>query len=447
MTSAFYRTVWRWHFYAGLFVMPFILLLSITGGIYLFKPQIDGWQEVGFRNQPTATLVSPAAQVEAALAAHPGSTFAAYRLPTEAGEAAMVHIGLPDRTMRDVYVAPGGRVLATRDPDAAITAVVRNLHGSLLVGLPGDMLVELAGSWTIVMLLTGIYLWWPRGRGLAGIVYPRLDRRGARLRDLHAVTGFWVAGFALVLLVSGLPWAGVWGNAFRMVRAEFGLTKGPPDWHLRDAAQTEHAEHDHAAMPKGPLQTSLALLPAMVAHARAERLAFPALVKPPGTIEAHGPMRGIPSKTWKIASEAQNRTLVRSVDYDLSGREVARIGWDDKHPIDKAVNLGISWHEGALFGWLNVAAGLFTALAMVTMVVTSFLLWRRRRPAGRLGAPSLPAVPARIGGVAAIVVVLAVLLPMLALSLVVMFAVERLVLMRVPAAREWLGLGRLPAVS
>ncbi len=39
--SALYPTIWRWHFYAGLFVLPFILILSITASIYLFKPQIE----------------------------------------------------------------------------------------------------------------------------------------------------------------------------------------------------------------------------------------------------------------------------------------------------------------------------------------------------------------------------------------------------------------------
>ena len=34
--AALYRTIWRWHFYAGLFVLPFILILSVTGSIYLF---------------------------------------------------------------------------------------------------------------------------------------------------------------------------------------------------------------------------------------------------------------------------------------------------------------------------------------------------------------------------------------------------------------------------
>ena len=36
-----YRTLWRWHFYAGLFVMPLLLVLAVTGTIYCFQPQIE----------------------------------------------------------------------------------------------------------------------------------------------------------------------------------------------------------------------------------------------------------------------------------------------------------------------------------------------------------------------------------------------------------------------
>lgn len=34
--TSLYRTIWRWHFYAGLFVVPLVIVLSITGIIYLF---------------------------------------------------------------------------------------------------------------------------------------------------------------------------------------------------------------------------------------------------------------------------------------------------------------------------------------------------------------------------------------------------------------------------
>ena len=68
------------------------------------------------------------------------------------------------------------------------------------------------------------------------------------LRDLHAVTGFWVSGLALVLLTTGLPWASVWGDPFRIARAEMGLVQGAQDWKTGSAAP--HAEHDHDAMMK-----------------------------------------------------------------------------------------------------------------------------------------------------------------------------------------------------
>ena len=39
--SSHYQRIWRWHFYAGLFVAPFLILLSLTGILYLYKPQLD----------------------------------------------------------------------------------------------------------------------------------------------------------------------------------------------------------------------------------------------------------------------------------------------------------------------------------------------------------------------------------------------------------------------
>ncbi|HRE36624.1 MAG TPA: PepSY-associated TM helix domain-containing protein, partial [Sphingopyxis terrae] len=70
-----YRTIWRWHFYAGLFVIPFILILSLTGAAYLFKPQIDRWEERDWRGLAAAQRVDADAQVAAALAAFPGAAF------------------------------------------------------------------------------------------------------------------------------------------------------------------------------------------------------------------------------------------------------------------------------------------------------------------------------------------------------------------------------------
>jgi uncharacterized iron-regulated membrane protein len=72
--SALYRAVWRWHFIAGLLVLPFLILMAITGGIYLFKDELDhiiyrAWDEV----PPHATRVLPTSAIISFVQAATGS--------------------------------------------------------------------------------------------------------------------------------------------------------------------------------------------------------------------------------------------------------------------------------------------------------------------------------------------------------------------------------------
>jgi uncharacterized iron-regulated membrane protein len=122
----------------------------------------------------------------------------------------------------------------------------------------------------------------------------------------------------------------------------------------------------------------------------------------------------------------------------MTGAVLSREGFGDKHVIDRAVGYGIAWHEGQLFGWINQLIGLFTALALITLMVTGFIMWRRRKPEGVLGAPA--ALPVRIRGAVVLLLLLAALLPLLAASLIVLLFLERLVLPRLPALSRWLGL-------
>lgn len=436
MTGTLYRTLWRWHFYAGLFVMPMVLLLALTGSLFLFKPQIDAFEERAWRGLATAPVVSADAQVAAALAAFPGARLHAYRLPAAPGDAALVHVGPVNGGMRDVFVAPDGRVLGALDPDQRLMAVVQRLHGQLLLGPAGSWLVELAASWAIVMIITGLVLWSPRRAGLAGVLWPRFGAGGRLVwRDLHAVAGFWVAGLALVLLLTGLPWADAWGRGFKAVRAELGWVKGRQDWTIggrpaSDAGPGTHAEHGHQAM----LAMATAAAPAvtlaqMVEQARARQLAWPALVKP-GAAGGDG---------WTVQSESQNRPLRVTLVYGRDGRLLRREGFADKHPIDQVIGYGVAWHEGQLFGWVNQLIGLTTALLLVTLSVTGFVMWRRRKPADRLGAPPPSAATPRRMWLVPVTLALALLLPLLGVSLLVLLAFDQWLLPRLPGFAHWLG--------
>ncbi|MBV1692028.1 PepSY domain-containing protein [Novosphingobium sp. G106] len=444
--SSLYNSVWRWHFYAGMIVIPFILVLAVTGAAYLFKPQVERWEERAFHGLPVASAVEPHVQVAAALAAFPGTRLSSYRLPDRTGDAAMIHLVTPDgRVACDAFVSPRGEVLGSMLPEARMMAWIKRLHGQLLLGKRGSWLVELVASWAIVLVLSGLYLWWPRRGGLAGVIWPRL-LSGKRVfwRDLHAVTGFWISGLVLLLLATGLPWAGLWGGAFKAVRTELGWLKGPQTWTLGGEAprlenSASHAMHNQAApmrmVPTPPaVRTSI---DDFVVKAKQEQLAFPVIVTPPDPAGTNGIF------AWTVRSDAQNRPLQMTITYDAgTGREIAREGFADGHIADRIVGYGIAWHEGQLFGWLNQLIGVLTAIGLIVMAISGFILWRRRKPEHGLGAPPPAKFTERMGIVVAIALVLAAVLPLLAASLVVLWLFERLALPHLPRVAAWLGASR-----
>lgn len=423
-SAALYRRIWRWHFYAGLFVLPFILILSLTGAVYLFKPQTDRWEERAYQGLSVEGSVSSDRQLEAALASNPGARFQHYRLPEEKGDAAMIQIGLPGGGQRDIFVSPQGKVLGAIEPGTRISDIVALIHGSLLLGTWGDWLVELAASWTIVLIITGLYLWWPRPFRVAGTLWPRLLLKGRPLlKDIHRVTGFWIAGLVLVMLASGLPWAGVWGGAFTWARTELGLIEGRQDWKI--GAGGEHDAHAHHATPQASPAAAMPPglpLSAFVARAEMERMAPPVLILPPHAPQRFGPPTGA---VWTVKSETQNRPLARHVTYDPStAAEISRSGFADKHLIDRVVNTGIAWHEGQLFGLANQLLGLATAIALIALSIVGVLMWLKRRPQGQVGSPPSAGRVQSRSAVAALIL-LAITLPLFGASLILLLILDK----------------------
>lgn len=436
-----YRAIWRWHFYAGVVCIPFMIVLALTGSIYLFKPQVEAFID---RPYDRLALQGPPAPLEAqaaaAVAAVPGGRLKTIELRADPTDAARIIVRDAAGAETRVYVRPDDlAVLKTVREDERFMEVAKTIHGELLMGERGSILVELAACWGILMVVTGLYLWWPRGHsGLAGVVFPRLGR-GSRLmwRDLHAVTGFWISGLVLFLLVTGLPWATVWGDAFKEVRRLTGTAAVRQDW--TNSRADEHAEHRAAAQAEDHMARHGHLDAAgprlsydrIAASVRAMDLPPPVLVTPPS---ARTP-------NWVVSSETQDRPLRVELELDpATGAVARRESFADRHIIDRVVGVAIAAHEGQLFGPLNQALGVLAALGLVTLSATAAMVWWRRRPEGVLGAPERLGDGRVSAGWIVLVVVLGVLLPVLGASLIAIGLLETLLLRRLPGVRTWLGL-------
>lgn len=418
--KALYRTLWRWHFYAGLFCIPLVITLSVTGAIYLFKPQVETWLDAPYQNlQLGGRRAEPREQIAAALAALPEAKFHSYQLPRKADDAVVISaFSAGERFL--VYVNPFNlNVLNIREYDAQFFQLVRTLHGELLAGNVGSVLVELAACWAIVLILTGLYLWWPRSStGLAGVLYPRLKLGGRGFwRDVHAVVGVWVSLFALFLLITGLPWALVWGSAFKEVRA---LTE--QSWPVTGAQEMQ----SWRASTTNTYDLTTDLIQA------AQSLAF----APPVELSVSDPETNV----WQVASQSQNRPQRATAFISAQAAEVQKLKtFADKPTIDRVIGIGVAAHEGQLFGWLNQLLGLLTACGLILLSVSGCILWYKRKPSEGLGAPPIAPNPPVQRAVFAMVLVCALFLPLLLVSLVAIFLIERGLLMFFPALSRWLG--------
>lgn len=441
--KAFHNAVWRWHFYAGLLCIPFVIWLALTGSIYLWRPQIEAWLDRPYDRLATAGPAASAdAQAAAALAAVPGSTLHEYILPQAPDQAVRILVAR-DGIDRRVYVDPRSlAVLKVATEEKRPMRVLFHLHGELLAGALGSYLVEIAACWAIVMLLTGLYLWWPSGRsGLAGTLYPRLGRGGRVFwRDLHAVTGIWVSLLALALILTGLPWAKGWGGYLAEIRALTGTARGPVDWTIggkmpkTDAASEPHDGHD--GMTMGAMATAPPRpgdLARVVAAARPLAIAPPVAILPPKSAGA----------PWSAVSGAADRPLRGEARIDgATGKVRSRTAFADRHWIDRAVGYGVAGHEGALFGLANQLLGTLACLFLVLLAVSGAILWWRRRPVGLLGAPIRLSRPRAGIGLVMLVGALGLCLPMFGATLAGVLLLDAVVLRRLPRASRWLGLSR-----
>ena len=443
---SFYNLAWRWHFYAGLFVAPFMIMLSLTGIIYLFKPQLDNLMYSDLLHVTPSHHQLSAEQLQQRVLSHfPQAAVSKYFPPLNAEGSAQFVVQEAGHEL-NVFVDPyRGEILGTQDAKFNLQAIARLIHGELMIGTIGDRLVELAAGWGIMLVVSGLYLWWPRGNSPAGVLWPRFTRRGRVLwRDLHAVTGFWGSVFLLFMLLSGMAWTGMWGKQYAELWNTFpaamwndvpksdrqagelntGKVQTVP-WALENTPMPvstgEHAEHmNHGNMHAAPAAPKVSLQ--QVVNIATERG-----IEPGYSITQPKTADGVFTVSV-FADDPRNDATLHIDQY--TGKVLADVRWSDYSTVSKATELSVMLHEGKFFGWLNQLLILLVCLMILLGSISGLVIWWKRRPTGGLGVPPLRHDLPRWKAAMVIMFGLAVAFPLVGASLVVVYVVDRLVLSR-----------------
>lgn len=445
-----YFLTWRWHFYAGLFVIPFMLMLSVTGLVMLFDDEIEfaRYQSI-LQVTPQHHEVLPSVQLANVQARYPEGTVTQFVPAKQVDLANRFNVKFADGTSRFVTVDPyTGTVLGTIDRSDSWYQLANDIHGELLIGEYGDYLIEVAASLSILLLVTGIYLWWPRDNASrAGFLRLRLNSgKRVMMRDLHANLGGLTSIILLFFLLSGLAWAGIWGGKFVQPWSSFPAQK----WDDVPLSTLTHQDLNHGSEEEMPWNLEQTPLPASHDHSNmadsehhtmTENIGIDAMVSKARELGfTHYKLNFPRSETGVFTLSANTMsgdiidpTQDRTSHFDqYSGALLADVTWEDYNLVAKAMAAGIALHQGDISVFNKVANALL-CLGFVVIAVTGGIMWWLRRPVGqgKLGVPAKFASDGVWKTALVTLVVIGVLFPLAGASIAVALLLDWLLFNRV----------------
>ena len=393
-----YPLLWRWHFVIGLLCAPLLLVLSITGALYAFQPQLEpllerDWQRIS----PCADCASRPVSEQLAVVQqrYPKAELEHYGRYRDAQRSAVVYIKNTDESEdRIVWLNPYTlEVLGSRLEDEGFFPTVFELHTKLLSGEIGRWLIELVASWVLVTLVLGLLLWWPRRTKKQGGWQPRLASKGRRFwRDLHAVGGFYLLPTALIVVYTGLLFSPVAGKA---LMAEMAVAGQIPSAFL--------------SPPKVTPSAAVIRIDPLVEDFLADAPAADWFINFPHDEDAPLVINIREALPWNT----------RMVYYDpYTGQRLATLKWDEFKVGAKALLLFFPLHTGLLLAWPGQILALVTALGLAAMTGSGVWMWWLRRKPGSLSMPRLRQSPPLGTAFYSVVIILGILMPLFGLSVV-----------------------------
>lgn len=446
-SRSFYFVAWRWHFYAGLYVAPFLIMLAVTGLMMLWTSVLFGRDgEKYYTVTPARTQVAVSVQADASRAAIPDGRVIQYIAPRTADGAAIFRVSKGEASSMVAVDPYSGKELGSWERRDGLYDLANDIHGTLMIGDLGDRLIEVAAGFGIVLVVTGLYLWWPRdGKGFGSVLAPQFAARGRQLwKSLHVTIGFYISLILIVFLVSGLSWAGIWGEKFTQAWSTFPAAK----WDNVPLSDATHASMNHGGVKEVPWTLEQTPMPMSGSDAGKVGLPEGQTVNLDGIVAFARSIGfdkrfqlGFPSNeagVWTLSRDTMSNDSAdplsdRTVHIDqYTGKVLADVGFDDYGVPGKAMAVGIAFHEGDMGIW-NIALVTVFCLSIIFMSVSGIVMWWKRRPAGasRLMAPAAPTDMKLWKTGALIMIAVSLLFPLSGAVLLAVIALDYLIVRRV----------------
>jgi len=373
----FNTTIRKLHLWLGISSGLLVFVIAITGCLYAFQEEIlNATQPFRFVESQNKPYLPPSKLQAIAQHELPDKLLHSIKFNVEGKAAEAIFYHYEPTYYYTIYLNPNnGDVLKVNDNEAGFFRFV--LNGHFFLWLPPQIGQPLVASVTlvfVVLLITGLILWFPRELFVLKQSVLFVWRKNTHWRrknfDLHNVLGYYAGFFALIIALTGLIWGFQWfaNGVYKSAGGEKSLTYYDPG-SRRISSGTKSLE-------SSPIDSIWIRIQHEYPGAKSIE------VHPPesdsSSIAANA---NIESDTyWKIDYRYFNQYTLEEISVNhIYGR------FQEANVADKMMRMNYDIHVGAIGGLAGKVFVFLIGLVVASLPITGFIIWWGKRKKNKPG--------------------------------------------------------------
>ena len=343
------------HLWLGLATGLVVIIISISGALYIFEEEIRDYTQKDFRY--VALQQKPFVGLDKVI-----SSFEKLS-PKDQLRLIRIEDAIPNATVEITtkkaavyYFNPYDASLVKKGGEDWLQ-VVEHIHTSLLLGKTGEFIMQWSVVIFVLMLFTGLILWFPgQMRLLKQSLTIKRKASFKRLNyDLHNVLGFYASIVLLVTALSGLYFA------FKSVKNTAGFFTGTK------------LGQGKAVVAAKPLQIDPLPL-------RYNKIYTEAKIKYPGAVSTSFSVRGKGELRLRMIYPYRWARNQNTFFYEAATGAIIRAKlYKDFNGADLIEATNYDLHTGRLLGLPNKIVSFLAALIAASLPITGFIIWWKKR--------------------------------------------------------------------
>ena len=383
--NTFKKIVSKLHLWLGLTVGFFVLIISITGALYVFKDEFQNVIRKDYIHHNEQNIsqkkILPLRILEQKVAAQTNEKYPIHWAEIPLDKTKSYKFFYYERNpnawnyfdefviYKTAYVNPfTGKVLALEDEKNVFFNIVKFIHWSFLLKSDwGTYIVGIPVLIFLIMLISGIILWWPKNKKARKqrfwFQWKNIKSWRRKNYDLHSILGFYSSIFALILTLTGLFYAFFFVQAFFYVLFSGGETKYPDFSNIKTKAPIEMRN-------AGTLDKMAQKVEELYPDASAYSLDFG---------HEHLDDHEHPNYEVYIKQLDYSYHINHQIIFDENSGEVLMNRPHQKKNFgEKFVAANYDIHVGAILGIWGKILAFIVSLICASLPITGFLVWKGR---------------------------------------------------------------------